>query len=243
MNSPDDRPSAPAPSASSSSSVIRASSCGSGGRSSIPIVISRSVLCPTSITRLTESRGIGAHVIGEACLHKIEPRCARAQILLERVGLAGERRGAGIAAMADDLGRHPLTHLALRQRHQRQRPVGMGLDVDEAGRDDPARGVHDRCPAGGKIVADRPDAAVLDDDIGGITGRTAAVDHGAAADDDGLSHRRGASAALRCRRKASAGPRRRGRDPRPTGRSRAPVRTGSRSRTPRGRSRRIRARI
>ena len=187
-------------------------------------------------------RGIGSHVIGEAGLREVEPRRARAQILPQRLRLAGQRRRAGIAAMADDLGGHPLADLALRQRHQRERPVRMGLDVDEAGGDDLAGGVDCRRAAGGKL-ADRPDAAGLDGDIGHPPGRARAVDHGAAADDDGVSHRRGASAALRCRHRASPGPLPTGPARRPIGRFRAPARRGSRSRTPHGRCRRIRARI
>ena len=43
--------------------------------------------------------------------------------------------------MADDLGGDALAHLALGLGIDRQREVGMGLDVDEAGRDGEAGGV------------------------------------------------------------------------------------------------------
>ena len=65
--------------------------------------------------------------------------------------------------MADHLGRDPLEDLALCLRHQRQRPVGMGLDVDEAGRDDLPGNVDHLRPARGDVGADRGDSAIFDD--------------------------------------------------------------------------------
>ncbi len=57
MNSPDDMPSAPAARPSSSSAIMASSSAAVGGRLSIPITISRSVLCPTSMPALTAVAG------------------------------------------------------------------------------------------------------------------------------------------------------------------------------------------
>ncbi len=57
----------------------------------------------------------------------------------------------------------------------------MGVDVDEAGRDD-AAGRIDRLPGVLVDLADGDDAAVLDADIGANARAPGAVDHGAAAD-------------------------------------------------------------
>ena len=58
----------------------------------------------------------------------------------------------------------------------------MGVDVDEAGRDDAARGVE-RARAR-QARADRDDALALDGDVRTPPRRPRAVDHGAAADDE-----------------------------------------------------------
>ena len=57
MNRPDDMPSAPAFSPSSSSAIMASSSAALGARFSMPITISRSVLWPTSMPAFTEVAG------------------------------------------------------------------------------------------------------------------------------------------------------------------------------------------
>ena len=68
--------------------------------------------------------------------------------------------------MTEHLGRHSLEDLALGARRIRQREVGMGLDVDEARRDDESVRV-DRAMRSALIAAcDAHDPAVADGQIG-----------------------------------------------------------------------------
>ena len=73
-------------------------------------------------------------IIRKARFAERQPRRARAQIILEHLDLAGQRRRDRKAAMADDLGGDALAHLAFGLRIDRQREIRMGLDVDEARR-------------------------------------------------------------------------------------------------------------
>ncbi len=87
--------------------------------------------------------------------------------------------------MADHLGRDALADLALGARVERQREVGMGLDVDEAGRDDEALGVDRMRRIGARrIGAERGDAVSGNGDIGAIGFGAAAVDDAAAANEN-----------------------------------------------------------
>ena len=90
--------------------------------------------------------------------------------------------------MPDDLGRHSLAYFALGLGVDRQREVGMRLDVDEAGRDDLTLRV-DR-PAGGALVTwlDRDDASAANGDVRPPGRRAGAVDDVAAADDEIVGH-------------------------------------------------------
>ena len=87
--------------------------------------------------------------------------------------------------MADHLGGDALADLALGQWIERQGEIGMGLDVDEARRDDEtggvdhARGIGPRC-----LRADGGDAVADDRDIGADRLGAGPVDHLAAADED-----------------------------------------------------------
>ena len=90
--------------------------------------------------------------------------------------------------MADHLGRHALANFAFGLRHQGQRPVRMGLDVDKAGRDDFTGGVYYVGAARRNSIADIDDASVHDGNICLDSGRAGAVDDMAVPYDDGVGH-------------------------------------------------------
>src|SRR5262249_25907420 len=94
------------------------------------------------------------------------------------------------AAVADDLGGHALPHLAFRLRIDRQHEVGMGLDVDEAGGHGEPAGVDDLVGAAVERRPEGDDAAVRNGEIAAHARRAAAVDQGAAANEDipGIRH-------------------------------------------------------
>ncbi len=66
--------------------------------------------------------------------------------------------------------------------------VHMGVAVDEAGRHHMALGVDYLIRGLAVKLADGGDSAVADGDIGAVTRRAGAVDHGAALDDEIVSH-------------------------------------------------------
>src|SRR6188472_1773638 len=96
-------------------------------------------------------------------------------------------REAAEAAVADDLGRHPLMDRAHRPRVDEQRVVGVAVEVDEA-RADREAGRIDLLGVDRPDVADRRHAAVLQEQVGGTPRRTGAVVDCAAPDRD--PHRR-----------------------------------------------------
>ena len=102
----------------------------------------------------------GVEIVGKRRLAERQPWRARAEIIAQQFDLAGKARRDREAAMADDLGGDALAHLALGLGIDRQREVGMGLDVDEARRHREAGGVDDlgaRRPAAlSPIAAMRP---------------------------------------------------------------------------------------
>ena len=105
-------------------------------------------------------------IIGETRFAKRQPGRARAQIILEQLHFAGQRRRDRKAAMAHDLRGDALAHLAFGLRIDRQREVRMGLDVDEAGRHREPAGIDD--PAGRPgDAADARNAAILDRQVAG----------------------------------------------------------------------------
>ena len=65
-----------------------------------------------------------------------------------------------------------------------QRPVVMGMHIDEAGGEDAARAVEGDLGLDGSEIADGADAVALDGDIGPKAGAAAAVDHLGMADDE-----------------------------------------------------------
>ena len=78
----------------------------------------------------------GSHVAGEIRLGKREPRRACRKIVGEEFSLSGQSRRNGEAAIPDDLRSNPLPDFRFRHRVERQREVGMGMNVDKAGRED-----------------------------------------------------------------------------------------------------------
>ena len=123
-------------------------------------------------------------IIGKRGLPKRQPRRAGAEIVAEELDLAGQRRRDREAAMADDLRGDPLAHLALGLGIDRQREVGMGLDVDEAGRDHEACRVDHLGGVAANVSPDGGDAAVADREIARLAGGAAAVEQQAAADEN-----------------------------------------------------------
>ena len=129
-------------------------------------------------------RRITRRVLGERGLPEIEPRGARPQVAGQRLGLAGQGRRHREPAMADDLGGHSLAYLALGLGHEGQGEVGMGLDVDEAGRDDQAPGLDDACSARRDVVADGGDTPVPERHVRAVPRCPCAVDDQCALDED-----------------------------------------------------------
>ena len=123
-------------------------------------------------------------IFGERELAERRPGRRRAQIVLQELHLAGQAWRHREPAMADDFGGDPLAHFAFCLGIDRQREVGVGLDVDEARRNGEAPGVNDLLRRFGELRSDRNDAAVLDCHIARHAGGSAAVVKEAAADQD-----------------------------------------------------------
>ena len=116
-------------------------------------------------------------VLAERRLGKRKPRRARRQVLAQHLHAIAERGRDREAAIADDLERHALTDLGLGPLVERQREIGMRVDVDEPGCHDlPARVDH---AAGGprRPPLDADDATAGDAHVGVEPGRAGAVDH------------------------------------------------------------------
>ncbi len=92
--------------------------------------------------------------------------------------------------MPDDLCGDALADLALGLGIDRQRKVGMGLDVDEARRHRQPVGVDGPGGVVREATADRRDAAVPHGEIGRNPGAAAPVVERAAADQDVAGHYR-----------------------------------------------------
>src|SRR5207244_6053100 len=74
--------------------------------------------------------------------------------------------------------------LTLRPRVQRERPVRVGLDVDESRADDAPTSVDDTAGRPDMAGFDRGDTSVTDDDVGDPAGGAAPVDDLSAPDHD-----------------------------------------------------------
>ena len=89
----------------------------------------------------------------------------------------------GEAALARDLGGDALADLAVGAPVREEHGVGMGMDVDEAGRHRRSRHVDAARGLDPREVADRGDLAAGDADVGEERGRAGAVDDAASAQD------------------------------------------------------------
>ena len=157
-------------------------------------------------------------VVGKGGFAKRQPRRARAEIVAQQFDLARQRRCDREAAVPDDFGGYALAHLALGLGIDRQGEVGMGLDVDEAGRNretiglDHLRGARRRARfrrvsgartyrvaalaarfarqrgATVELRADSSDAAIANGEIAGLARDAGAVEQHAAADQDVEGH-------------------------------------------------------
>src|SRR6185295_5768514 len=81
----------------------------------------------------------------------------------------------GGTALAEHVGRHALEDLAHRPAIFEDGEIGMGVHVDEAGRDDEALGVDFALALGGD-PADRGDLAALDGEVAVEPGVARAID-------------------------------------------------------------------
>src|SRR5437764_5587315 len=90
--------------------------------------------------------------------------------------------------MSDNLGRDALADLALGLWVDRQGEIGVGLDVDKAGRDRQPCGVDNPLGRTRQIAPDLRDAAVGDRHIAPLARSAAAVIERAAADQDVPGH-------------------------------------------------------
>ena len=133
-------------------------------------------------------RGETVEVSGKGCFLERQPWRARAQIVAQELDLARQRRRDREAAMADDLGGHALAHLALGLGIDRQREVGMSLDVDEARRHRQSGGVDHFRRIVAEVGADGGDAAIADREVAGPARGAGAVEQQPAADQDVMRH-------------------------------------------------------
>ncbi len=101
----------------------------------------------------------------------------------EAAAVLGPARGEGDAAVADDHRGHAVEARRGAQRVPRDLGVEVGVDVDEAGGDEPAGGIDGarRRPLHGADVGDH---AVGDGNVGADRRCSGPVDHGPSGDDD-----------------------------------------------------------
>jgi len=120
-------------------------------------------------------RGKAIHVLGESAGARLDPGSEAREILLKQPRAARRRGRDREAAMTDHLGGHPLEYLAFRRGRIGQREVGVGLHVDEAGRDDEAVHVERRAGGGPVPRRERYDDPVPDRDVGARRRRSGPV--------------------------------------------------------------------
>src|SRR5262245_33680466 len=90
--------------------------------------------------------------------------------------------------MTDNLGGHPLAHLALGLGVDRQDKIGMGLNVDKARSDSQTGGSNLPRGRAGKRPANVGTPAISDRHVGRLAWPPGAVDYRAAADQDVPRH-------------------------------------------------------
>ena len=117
------------------------SSLAVGSRASRPMAIRRRVAWPTCITVFTEVAGKLVQILGKGARLVVQPGCPCPQVFLKGLGLAGQHRRSGVAAVAHHLRGDSLADLAFGQRIQREGEVGVGVNVDETRSDDLSRGI------------------------------------------------------------------------------------------------------
>ena len=98
-------------------------------------------------------------VVCEAGLAERQPRRAGREVFAQHGGPAGQDGGDRKSTVADDLQRHALTDLGFRARIERQREVGVRVNVDESRRHDLAARVDDAAGRAGRARLDGDDAA------------------------------------------------------------------------------------
>jgi len=121
-------------------------------------------------------------VFRKAHFSERQPRRASAQIIRQKLSLPWQHRRDREAAMADDLGGDALSHFAFRLWIDRKDKVGMGLDVDEAGRHSEAACIDDLVGITGQGRAKRGNAAAFKRDVAEHAWAAAAIDKRAAMD-------------------------------------------------------------
>ena len=154
----------------------------------------------TALTRRTTQRAMahkGRHIDRRARLlqaiqvvaEAAPVQCnARLQMAKNLAGVGPRAHGRGAeAALADDLGRHALADLAVGAAVHQQGEIGVGVDVDEAGRDHQAAGIQALRGRGALQIADGHDAVTHDAQVAGKGVAAAAVDDVAAVD-QGVEH-------------------------------------------------------
>src|SRR5262249_11460249 len=111
-----------------------------------------------------------------------KPRRARRKIIGEQAGFSRQGRRNRKAAIADDFGGDSLADFRFRQRIERQGEVGVGVNVDEAGRENSPRPVDLPRRAVASPRLDGRNASVADGDIQQSRRASRAVDDSGAAD-------------------------------------------------------------
>jgi hypothetical protein len=144
------------------------------------MVATRKVECPTSALTLTA--GCAGH-------RRIDVLVGSAQQVQGRRHARAHQRRQADAAIADDDGGDALADLRQHVRCRQDDLIVVGVHVDESRRNDPAGGVDDDRAVLRQVRADRDDALALDAHVGFEARRAAAVDDGAAAQQQGARTR------------------------------------------------------
>jgi hypothetical protein len=134
--------------------------------------------------------GEAAAAPAEALAHRLAAHALDAREHAgEPVDVVGPRGVEREAAVAGEHGGDAVLHRGRRDRIPVELHVVVGVDVDEAGRDDEAVRVDDAaCVV--RDAADRGDSPVAHRDVGGVGGQAGSVDDAAAADHEVVGHRR-----------------------------------------------------
>ena len=133
---------------------------------------------------VTDEHGdVSAQAAGRQCVQILAERApgdrgarrGAGQVGADALAVVGRERGVAEAAVAQDFGGHAQPDGAVAGAVGQDAPVAMRVAVNEAGGDDLPRHVNDAPGGGAGQVADGDDAVVLDGNVTGHPGRTAAV--------------------------------------------------------------------